>query len=154
MPEHVLCALCSVLSAWCPVPCALSVCLCRSVSLEAGGEGGRRRVARRGNDEGVAGLNCLNSSMGGQTGNRSVFTLTLTLTADPSNPALCPRSAEQFAAELSKGGFGDLPLLQAGGVAVAHPDPQRGRVQGMVGEAPKVGALRARARSGAQYHGL
>lgn len=45
-------------------------------------------VARKVADEGVAGLNCLNSSMGGQTGNRSVFTLTLTLTADPSNPAL------------------------------------------------------------------
>ena len=35
-------------------------------------------VARKVADEGVAGLNCLNSSMGGQTGNRSVFTLTLT----------------------------------------------------------------------------
>jgi nitronate monooxygenase len=52
-------------------------------------------VARKVADQGVDGLNCLNSSMGGQTGNRT---------------------AEEFAKELASGGFGDLPLLQAGGV--------------------------------------
>jgi len=52
-------------------------------------------IARKVADEGVDGLNCLNSSMGGQTGNRT---------------------AEQFAEQLAAGGVGDLPLLQAGGV--------------------------------------
>ena len=66
------------------------------------------------------------------------------------------------AARRSRGGAEALPpvrasgglFLQSCGVAFAHPDPQRGLVQVMVGEAPKFGALRARARSGAQYHGL
>ena len=55
-------------------------------------------VARKVADAGVHGLNCLNDSMGGQTGNRS---------------------AETFVKELQAGGFGELPLLQAGGVGDA-----------------------------------
>ena len=56
------------------------------------------RVARKVADAGVHGLNILNSSMGGQTGNRT---------------------AEDFIKELEGGGFGELPLLQAGGVGDA-----------------------------------
>ena len=55
-------------------------------------------VARKVADAGVHGLNCLNSSMGGQTGNRT---------------------AEEFVRELQAGGFGEMPLLQAGGVGDA-----------------------------------
>jgi nitronate monooxygenase len=52
-------------------------------------------VAQKAADAGVHGLNCLNSSMGGQTGNRD---------------------AETFANELVTLGLDRLPLVQAGGV--------------------------------------
>jgi len=52
-------------------------------------------VARKSLDAGVHGLNCLNSSMGGQTGGLT---------------------AEAFLSELQAGGFGDTPLVCAGGV--------------------------------------
>ena len=55
-------------------------------------------VARKVADAGVHGLTMLNSSMGGQTGNRT---------------------AEAFKEELEAGGFGELPMLQAGGVGDA-----------------------------------
>jgi len=56
------------------------------------------KVARKVADMGVDGLNILNSSMGGQTGNMT---------------------AEDFITDLQSGGFGDLPLIQAGGVGDA-----------------------------------
>ena len=56
------------------------------------------KVARKVADMGVHGLNCLNDTMGGQTGNRP---------------------AEVFAEELQRGGFDELPLVQAGGVGDA-----------------------------------
>jgi len=55
-------------------------------------------IARKVADMGVHGLNCLNDSMGGQTGNIS---------------------AQDFIANLNAGGFGELPLIQAGGVGDA-----------------------------------
>jgi nitronate monooxygenase len=51
--------------------------------------------ARKAADAGVDGLNCLNSSMGGQTGNRD---------------------AEVFLRELQAAGLEHVPLIQAGGV--------------------------------------
>ena len=51
-------------------------------------------VARKVADTGVHGLNCLNSAMGGQTGNRT---------------------AAEFAEQLHAGGY-EIPLVQAGGV--------------------------------------
>ena len=51
-------------------------------------------VARKVADTGVHGLNCLNSAMGGQTGNRT---------------------AAEFAEQLQAGGY-QIPLIQAGGV--------------------------------------
>lgn len=42
-------------------------------------------------------------------------------------------------------------FLQSCGVAFMHPDPRQGLVQVMSAEAPKFGALRARAQSGASH---
>ena len=56
------------------------------------------KVARKCADAGVHGLNMLNSSMGGQTGSLT---------------------AEAFVSELQSGGFGELPMVQAGGVGDA-----------------------------------